>query len=349
MSSTRKPKPPDRGAPDHKPSRKVALNEVLRSLQDLVQNELNVEPAAGQSIATAKAAAPSPQPAPEPPAPEASAPETAPPGATLADHAPPSVRDEASATAQRPAPKTKPDKTRRPSPAGGVQQELPYLDPDAERESVAIDAGTLDTASAAPAVAAPETSSVQDPEVAAFEPVTEPAVDPATPETEPVHDTLEFEAETLPMLPDSNVAASGDAPAHDTLEIETETLPTLPDNIVEASGDAPVATGDGQDRAEWLADESDALNDIPVLEDAVDLIETMPDEAASALASPVHRPAPAEARRLAIQAAARLNVALRKEGKPVLASDVIARLVRELEQVLANGAPNVDNTRPKQN
>jgi hypothetical protein len=31
----------------------------------------------------------------------------------------------------------------------------------------------------------------------------------------------------------------------------------------------------------------------------------------------------------------------------VLASDVIARLVRELEQVLANDPSNVDNTRPK--
>jgi len=92
-------------------------------------------------------------------------------------------------------------------------------------------------------------------------------------------------------------------------------------------------------------DEGEDLNDIPVLEDAVDLSDTLPVEAAS---SSEHWPAPTEARRLAIQAAARLNVALRKEGKPVLASDVIARLVRELEQVLANSPPNVDNTRPKQ-
>jgi len=339
MSSTRKPKPPDRGAPEHKPSRKVALNEVLRSLQDLVQNELNVEPAAGQSIATANAAAPSPVPAPEPPASEASAPDTASPDTTLADLAPPAVSDEAPASAHRPAPKTKPaapppkpDKARRSSPAGGVQQELPYLDSDATREPAAIEAGeikageikaaAIDADSAAPTVAAPEASAIPDPEVVALEPASEPAVDPAMPETGPVHDVPGLEMETLPALPESNITASGDA---------------------------IVVTGDSHDRAEWLADDGDALNDIPVLEDAVDLIETMPDEAASVVASPAHRPAPAEARRLAIQAAARLNVTLRKEGKPVLASDVIARLVRELEQVLANGAPNVDNTRPKQN
>src|SRR3970040_1752516 len=45
MSPTRKPKPPDKGPPpEHKPSRKVALEEVMRSLQDLVSNELAIEP-----------------------------------------------------------------------------------------------------------------------------------------------------------------------------------------------------------------------------------------------------------------------------------------------------------------
>ena len=44
MSPTHKPKPPDKGAPsEHKPSRKVALAEVMRSLQDLVSNELAVD------------------------------------------------------------------------------------------------------------------------------------------------------------------------------------------------------------------------------------------------------------------------------------------------------------------
>ncbi len=56
MSPTRKPKPPDKGAPpEHKPSRKVALEEVLRSLQDLVSNELATEPAKLPGEATADA------------------------------------------------------------------------------------------------------------------------------------------------------------------------------------------------------------------------------------------------------------------------------------------------------
>ena len=46
MNPTHKPKPPDKGAPpEHKPSRKVALAEVMRSLQDLVSNELAAETA----------------------------------------------------------------------------------------------------------------------------------------------------------------------------------------------------------------------------------------------------------------------------------------------------------------
>jgi hypothetical protein len=45
MSPTRKTNPPDKGAPpEHKPSRKVALEEVMRTLQDLVSNELANEP-----------------------------------------------------------------------------------------------------------------------------------------------------------------------------------------------------------------------------------------------------------------------------------------------------------------
>jgi hypothetical protein len=45
MSPTRKTNPPDKGAPPkHKPSRKVALEEAMRTLQDLVSNELANDP-----------------------------------------------------------------------------------------------------------------------------------------------------------------------------------------------------------------------------------------------------------------------------------------------------------------
>jgi hypothetical protein len=56
MSPTRKTNPPDKGAPpEHKPSRKVALEEVMRTLQDLVSNELANEPEkpAGEAQTTA--------------------------------------------------------------------------------------------------------------------------------------------------------------------------------------------------------------------------------------------------------------------------------------------------------
>jgi len=52
------------------------------------------------------------------------------------------------------------------------------------------------------------------------------------------------------------------------------------------------------------------------------------------------------AHRLAIQVAARLNVELRKSGQGGLSSDIITRLARLLQEALAKGAPNMENTPP---
>jgi hypothetical protein len=45
--------------------------------------------------------------------------------------------------------------------------------------------------------------------------------------------------------------------------------------------------------------------------------------------------------------AARLNVELRKQGKRGLASDVIAHLAHLLEDALAKGRANMENSPPK--
>ncbi len=135
MSPTRKPKPPDKGAPpDHKPSRKVALAEVMRSLQDLVSNELSVEPTPQSGdTAVPKKRRRTDQKQPS----------------VRADNRPAALNDaqeiesitleslpaSAAETLAAPEPLTSTKKDKRSgtslisAPAGGLQQELPYLDP----------------------------------------------------------------------------------------------------------------------------------------------------------------------------------------------------------------------------
>jgi hypothetical protein len=291
MSPTRKPNPLDRGAPTaHKPSRKVALDEVLRSLQDLVQNELNVEsPEPGKTppaVPAPEAAEPAPAASPEVPVAETVILET------LSD-ADEEIVMETPLPAAGPEPAADPAPLTRaaespvipaaiPIPPGGLQQELPYLD--------------------APAPPVPET-----PAIIASEPATALSLQ---------------ETDSLELLPEP-VIDIAEPPSHD----ETST-----DSTSAALG------------------ESIDFSDIPVLEDAVELSEDLPPLEALApgpVPGPSALPPAPDARRLAIQVAARLNVTLRKEGKPVLASDVIARLAHELEEALAKAGSNMENNPPE--
>jgi hypothetical protein len=277
MSSTRKSRPPDKGAPAaHKPSHKVALNDVLRSLQDLVQNELTVETGKPGTET-------SPAPAHD-----------VPPDADVAQTATP-PRKQATPRARRsPAP----GMTSPPIPPEGLQQDLPYFDSPAEP-------------SAAPAI--PVTVTLTDspsPDGDVMPPATDALPAPGLRDTNP-------DGNALPAL--APVVAADPAAGSDQAT-EYSFSAGLPETF-------PAATEDGE------------LMDIPVLEDAVEL--------ADALGAPeMHTslPAAAEARRLVIQAAARLNVDLRKEGKPGLSSDVIARLVRLLTEALAKAGANIDNS-----
>ena len=250
MSSTRKPKPPDKGAPpEHKPSRKVALDEVMRSLQDLVSNELATEPVLSDAANPKKRrrtdqARPA-APADVPPAAANNAEQVE--SITLETR--PGVAPENPAT---PEPVTS---AKVPLPVGGLQQELPHLDPP---------------------VAAP----VNQPEAAA----------PAPPNT-----------------PSTTVAET-------TLSLSEEN---------------------------W--------DDIPVLEETVDLSEEIDAEAAEhgTTSSPTALPPATSARRLAIQVAARLNVELRKSGKAGLNSAIITQLAKMLEEALAKGPANMENVSSK--
>ena len=85
-------------------------------------------------------------------------------------------------------------------------------------------------------------------------------------------------------------------------------------------------------------------DDIPVLEEAVDLTDEIDADAAVPGASPaIVLPPAGAARRLAIQVAARLNVELRKSGQAGLNSAIITQLAKMLEEALAKNAATMEN------
>lgn len=269
MSSTRKPKPPDKGAPtEHKPSQKVALQEVMRSLQDLVSNELAIDSTPPME-APKRRRADKLTTEPSPSVPERKREDEVEEVESITLESLPDLPAETPAPPEAAPPTTNKTKT----DPSGIQQELPYLDalPELPAENPApIMLDTEQPAVLLPEAAAPEVPSILD--------------------------------SSTPTIPDSTPPAPP-APA--------QTL--IPEN--------------------W--------DDIPVLEEAVDMADINDsDEGQATTLSP-----PGDARRLAIQVAARLNVELRKSGQPGLSSEIITRLARMLEEALAKGTANVENTK----
>lgn len=223
-----------------------------------------------------------------------------------------------------------------PVPAGGLQQQLPYLD-----VSPSPDGNT------------PDSSLRVEPE---GEIPHLPVADKVAPQTPAArggahtdHDLpAELEIE-IPDLPSTGfMTASPAVPS--PLDRAGSMATDGPDELPDLDYSAVPTTVPAKPTALSVVDDDTGPSDIPLLEDAIDLDEHI--ELASpkppAPATPTApRPTGGDPRRLAIQLAARLNVDLRREGKPVLGSDVIAKLARLLEESLAKGAPNMENTRPK--
>ena len=303
MSPTRKPKPPDKGAPpEHKPSRKVALEEVMRSLQDLVSNELATVPtkptgATETAAAISKATGPAEKPFVSRSAYSANVQPTAPPVAAELTAVPaPSTVDPVSPTL---SPASIPD----------VVDELPDLG-----------AEPLTTLAQPPSVAETEipAEGLQQ-ELPYLEDI--PPAPPANPPT-PIPEAEENQMAGLVLEELPPVALP-------LIEVEVE-VGNIVDNNTPAATAAEIS---------W--------DDFPVLEEAVELPEEPDADGASrgmgtALAETL--PPADTARRLAIQVAARLNVELRKSGQAGLNSDIITRLARLLQEALAKGAPNMENT-----
>ncbi|MHB8256063.1 MAG: hypothetical protein ACYDHY_05890 [Acidiferrobacterales bacterium] len=99
-------------------------------------------------------------------------------------------------------------------------------------------------------------------------------------------------------------------------------------------------------------------DDIPVLQNAVDLAPGKGSAESQRQAAPAPTPGEpqpppaatlpsAHAHRIAVLAAARLDVELRKSGARSLDSSVVTRLAQILEEMLAQGAANMDNNSSK--
>jgi hypothetical protein len=293
MSPTRKPKPPDKGAPpEHKPSRKVALEEVMRSLQDLVSNELATDPAGSPGEAQTAAAKPKkPVPAEKLPATRS---------AYSADVLPttPIEPDSISLDHAHPA--------QPPSATPDVGNELP----------------DINTESLSAAVAPPA------------------AMGSAVP-AEGLQQELPYLEEISPAPSANPPAPTPEAAEFQMAELPPEELPPVEvnddinrDNNIPPTSSTPEAAPAPDEAMNW--------DDIPVLEEAVELAEEIDADGASTPPATL-LPSADAAHRLAIQVAARLNVELRKSGQGGLNSDVITRLARLLQEALAKGAPNMEN------
>jgi hypothetical protein len=257
-------RPRDLGAPEPKPSRKVALDEVLRTLQDLVGNELSVE--SPQKVRPEKTRRSS---AADLPAETPNAVSALPEAATNLEIVTEAPEPESVTEIELTAPE--PEQPSIVVPPEGLQQDLPHLEPE---------------------------------------------IIPATrPKPEPIPAVVAQDLEPIVTeLPELEMAPA----------METAPAPVLP-----------------------ASDHDHTPTDIPVLSDVVDEVEEIEavalpaDEAA--LPGLTMTPPVVDGRKLAIQVAARLNVELRKDGKPVLSSDVIARLAHALEEALAKAASNSEN------
>ena len=284
MTSTRKPKPPDKGAPtEHKPSRKVALQEVMRSLQDLVSNELSTD--TSPPLETPKRRRAADKAAAEPSTPitvDSRGEEAVSEIESITLEGLPDISAEIPAAPETPlssiqGPDPKDETAETKIDTSGIQQELPYLDPLPELPS-------------------------------------ESPMAPVTIDTEQP-------AGLLPVA-ELNTPSVLDFPAPPTATLD-EAVPAMP---VTAHAIIP---------ENW--------DDIPVLEEAVDMADISDTDEGQAGGAML--PHAGDARRLAIQVAARLNVELRKSGQPGLSSELITRLARMLEEALAKGTANVENKR----
>lgn len=279
--------------PPHKPSPRHTLQEVLRSLQDMIRNELAEVQA---------------RPV-EPPTPPA------PPIRTPAD-----IEAGLSQVLTVLPPETG-------APADAAPPETPPA-PFAAIESAPLGLAPSPPAAPSPAVQAPPAATAEKLPHPTDRQLELPIFEPAAPG--------EFAVEVIEAAP---AAEPLETPPAEPIEATppVEPLETPPVKPIEAAAPEPPATASAP-----------APDDIPVLRDAVFVPPTAPppppETPALPLQTEIPLPSPDNAREIAIQVAARLNVELKKSGRRGLSSEAILRLTQLLRDALAQAAANVDNT-----
>lgn len=395
--------------PKHAPSPKHALDEVLRSLQDLVRNELHDAPVAPNATAPA-----APSTAGETAAPptademiarlESSLAALQPTGAAESDTqrsrvtaetadlvpvraAPDRATEKYGSSAGTDVPSTPvfpqaPDITRIAADAALTLQDLETLVPPSGDSTESL------LSSSAPKSAPQAVTAARHSPPAAMQQQALPLPDPAQPVSDDsAQDVTGDDAAGSGALADRRIAAEerraaatpGSPPDPSALRpTEIVLIPELhevvegppADNIVAPlpqATESPVAAPSASMHESHMGYALHApaavdvhWDDIPVLENAIDLATTAaPRPAAADTPSPPESAARdaktdasavpvIDAHKLAILAAARLNMELKKSGKRALSTTVIARLAKILEETLARGAPNVENSPGKE-
>ena len=333
--------------PKHTPSSRHTLEEVLQSLQDLLRNELQEG---------ARQHAP---PAAEPPAHDGKLPASPTPTDMIA-HLEGSLAALGSSgqDAAHGIAASGPHDDGRRSADGTSNAKLrePHIDA-ASRSGIARDAQPAPGGPGRPAAAAMENAArggvpaKQRPdrrfggEASQHElPFTDavPAVSRETPDTPGPSDRIA-------VRPTQGSDTSGGSGAEH---------PPPADSGIPAGFTAGSWHESGQEPAHASATVEVYWDDIPVLQNAVNLVPEGGSaearrQAASAPTPDEPQPPPAttlpsaHAHRIAVLAAARLDLELRKSGARSLDSSVVARLAQILEEMLAQGAANMDNNSPK--
>ncbi|MHB8453639.1 MAG: hypothetical protein ACYDDO_02855 [Acidiferrobacterales bacterium] len=327
--------------PQHTPSAKHALDEVLRSLQDLVRNELHDVPAIPNPAATASG-----HPADK----------------TVAAPTPNEIINnlEASLAALRPGIASTPH-----GKIGGAAPQDTSGRLSADRGPPAEFADAISPGLGTDSAIPPEIA--DDTRLALQALVAVPAIAPQA-ESTAVRVSRDKQIPPAGVQQELLLSDPANSPSdrrrkqstalksgavHKTSDLQqTAAAPAVGQNIVE-TGFPFAGTHDDQTSDGLQPSDTVDLNwdDIPVLENAIDLaFETRIP--VPAIEAPRHKTEPKSepglaasgAHRLAIQAAARLNLELRKSGKRGLNTAVVTRLAQILEETLAQGTANMENS-----
>ncbi|UCH53389.1 MAG: hypothetical protein JSW09_00835 [Pseudomonadota bacterium] len=318
----------------HKPNTKHTLEEILKSLQDLIRNDLlEAEPGRGAD--------------------EASSPSEKAPAATSSaqglDQDLSGLRDSLEHLVQEELTPDRVDASLETALESGQQEDFLFDNaPAAEPETIEDD-GSLDLDSTLANIEVNDETVAPDemveesrfeavalpsePEIVTLETHVEPELAPPV-EVPPATDSLSRQGGS----PEPETATSPEAEALLNQSIDV-TADTAYDATPAEAGDVPISVGD------W--------DDIPVLDDEV-LEELGYAEEVTRVAAPADAskrgtnmalplPAPSRAHDLAVKAVARLNIELRKSGKRPLDPKVIARLAMTLRETLESDTIKKEN------